>query len=145
MTTRTVSAGDTVTLHYKGTLTDGSEFDNSYEREEPMTVTMGHGQLIPGFESAVQGMTKGETKTFTLESKDAYGDWFPDRKTTMTRDVFPDDLDLNEGSKVPLRAPDGNTFIATVTESTESDVTFDLNHPMAGKDLTFEVNVIHID
>jgi len=145
MTTKTVGAGDTITLHYKGTLTDGSEFDNSYEREEPMTVTMGHGQLIPGFETEVEGMEKGETKTFTLASKDAYGDWFPDRKTTMTRDVFPDDLELNEGTKVPLRAPDGNTFVATVTEASETDVTFDLNHPMAGKDLTFEVNIINID
>jgi len=145
MTIKTVSAGDTVTLHYKGTLTDGTQFDNSYERDEPMTVTVGQGQLIAGFDNAVQGMSEGETKTFTLATADAYGEREEGRTTVLTREAFPDDVELNEGNQIPLRGPDGSTFMATVATMDDTTVTFDLNHPMAGKDLTFEVNVLNID
>jgi peptidylprolyl isomerase len=143
--TKTVSAGDTVTLHYKGTFTDGTQFDSSYEREEPMIVTIGRGQLISGFDNAVHGMTEGETKTFTLAPQDAYGDRQDDRTTILTREVFPEDVELNEGNQIPLRGPDGSSFLATVTATDDTTVTFDLNHPMAGKELTFEVNVVNID
>jgi peptidylprolyl isomerase len=144
MTNKAVSVGDTVTLHYRGTLDDGTEFDSSYERGEPMNVTVGSGNLISGFDSALHGMSQGETKTFTLSPDEAYGDHHPERATTIARTVFPEEVDLSNGSKVPLQGPEGMTFLATVTESTDNEVSFDLNHPMAGKTLTFEVEVLTV-
>ena len=144
-TTKTVTNGDNVTLHYKGTLEDGTEFDSSYERGEPMTVETGQGALIPGFENALIGMSEGETKTVTLAPEEAYGPRHEDRTTSVPREVFPDEIDLTEGAQVPLQAPDGTTFLATVTTSGDTNIDFDLNHPMAGKPLTFEVKVLTIN
>ena len=140
----TVTNGSTVTLHYKGTLNDGTEFDSSYERNEPMTITTGQGNLIAGFETALEGMTAGETKTFTIESADAYGDASPEAFTTLEKTVFPDDFPFETGMTVPLQGPNGQV-IATLTEVTDTEVTCDLNHPLAGKDLTFEVEVLTVE
>ena len=140
----TVTNGSTVTLHYKGTLTDGTQFDSSYERNEPMTITTGQGNLIAGFETALEGMAAGETKTFTIESADAYGDTSPEAFTTLEKTVFPDDFPFETGRTVPLQGPNGQV-IATLTEVTDTEVTCDLNHPLAGKDLTFEVEVLTVE
>ena len=140
----TVQNGSTVTLHYKGTLNDGTTFDSSHERNEPMTVTTGTGNLIAGFETALEGMAAGETKTFTIEASDAYGERNDEAKTTMARTAFPDDFPFEQGMTVPLMGPGGQQVIATLAEVTDTDVTCDLNHPLAGKDLTFEVEVITV-
>jgi len=142
--TKTVEEGNLVTLHYRGTLKDGTEFDSSYGREEPMKVLAGSGQLITGFEKALSGMTEGEKKTFTLAPAEAYGDHDPEAKTTMERNAFPEDFDFTTGMTVPLSGPAGQTFLATITDFDDDTVTADLNHPMAGKDLTFEVEVLEI-
>jgi len=141
----TVETGNTVTLHYKGTLDDGTEFDNSYERGEPIQVITGAGQLIQGFDEALTGMTAGETKTFTLSPEEAYGERDEDATTTLTRDAFPDEFEFTEGMTVPLSGPGGQPFIATITEVKDAEVVADLNHPMAGKNLTFEVEVLTVD
>jgi peptidylprolyl isomerase len=138
----TVEKGTTVTLHYTGTFEDGTVFDSSRERDEPMTVTVGTGDLIEGFDDALQGMTAGESKTFTLEATQAYGDHDPDATTTLDRSVFPGDFVFTEGMKVPLTGPGGQPFLATITEINDNNVVADLNHPMAGKALTFEVEVL---
>ena len=140
----TVQNGSTVTLHYKGTLDDGSEFDNTYQRE-PLIVKTGEGNLIPGFEAALVGMTEGETKTFTIECSEAYGDRNPEAKTVMEKKHFPEDYPIEEGMVIPLMSSEGNHVMATVTEITDTEVTADLNHPLAGQDLTFEIELLTIE
>ena len=140
----TAETGNTVTLHYKGTLDDGSEFDSSYARD-PMQVVVGSGQLISGFDSALVGMTEGQTKTFTLTPDEAYGDTDPDKVADIGKDMFPEDFDFTEGRVVPLMGPGGQQFLATVTSEDDDTVTVDLNHPMAGKSLTFAVEVLTVD
>ena len=144
MTNTTTTEGKTVTLHYKGRLQDGTEFDNSYERGEPITVTVGKGELIEGFDSALQGMEAGETKTFTIAAEEAYGAPDPDAHTVLEKAVFPDDFEFTQGMTVPLTGPGGQPFMAVITEIEDTTVTADLNHPMAGKDLTFEVQVLSV-
>ena len=144
MMSNIIKAGDTVSVHYKGTLQDGTEFDNSYTREEPISFTAGSGQMIKGFDNAVIGMAEGETKTVTFGSDEAYGESDPDRKTELPRDAFPDDFPLEKGNKVPLHAPNGDTLVGTITEATDISVSIDLNHPLAGESLTFEVEVVKV-
>ncbi len=144
MTTTTNTGATTMTLHYHGTLEDGTVFDSSRDRNEPMTVTLGAGQLIAGFETNLDGMTEGDTKTFTLTPEQAYGDVDPNATTTLERSVFPDDFELTQGMTLPLNGPGGQPFLATITEINTTNVTADLNHPMAGKDITFEVEVLTV-
>jgi peptidylprolyl isomerase len=140
----TVKAGDEISVHYRGTLEDGTEFDNSYERAQPVTFTAGVGQMITGCDAAVMGMTEGEVKTVTFGPDEAYGDVDPDRNTEMPRDMFPDDFPLEAGGKVPLQAPTGETLMGTITETSDDSVKIDLNHSLAGKTLTFEVEVVKV-
>ena len=140
----TVQNGSTVTFHYKGTLEDGTQFDSSYDRNEPMTATTGQGNLIAGFETALEGMTEGETKTFTVESSDAYGDRNEEATTTLDKSIFPDDFAFQLGMPLPLMGPDGQQVTAMLSEIQDDTVTADFNHPLAGKDLTFEIEVITV-
>lgn len=142
--TITINPGDTVTLHYKGTLEDGTVFDSSHDRGEPMTVTAGNGQLITGFDTALTGMSEGETKTFTLTPDEAYGPRDENATTTLDKSIFPEDFTFTENMKVPLQGPQGGPILATLTEIADDTVVADLNHPMAGKSLTFEVEVLTI-
>ena len=143
--TNSIENGSTVVLHYRGTFADGTEFDSSHNRGEPMTVAIGTGHLIKGFNDALVGMTEGESKTFTLEPGEAYGDVDPDAKTELSRDIFPDGFDLSEGQTIPLQGPNDQTLLSRVIGYDDSTVTVDLNHPMAGKNLTFDVDVITVD
>ena len=142
-TTTTAKTGDTVSVHYRGTLDDGTEFDSSYDRE-PLTFTIGDGKLLKGFETAVTGMTKGDTTTISLTEDDAYGAHDPDRTTSIERSVFPDDLNLGTGETIPLMAPNGQPVMATVLEATDNEVTFDVNHPLAGKNINFSIELLSI-
>jgi peptidylprolyl isomerase len=144
MKTMTKTTSRTVTLHYEGTLEDGTVFDSSRERGEPMTVTTGAGQLISGFDNALDGMTTGETKTFTLDPEDAYGPRFEDRTTTLNKDVFPEDFTFEENMQIPLQGPQG-PLLSTLLEVTDKEITVDLNHPMAGKTLTFSVEILNVE
>ncbi len=141
----TIKAGDEISVHYRGTLDDGTEFDSSYAREMPISFTAGIGQMVKGFDKAVIGMTEGETKTVTFGPEEGYGAPEPDRKTELPRDAFPDDFPLEEGGKVPLQAPNGETLLGTILETTDASVSIDLNHTLAGKTLTFEVEVIKVN
>ncbi len=139
-----IEQGNIVTLHYKGTLEDGTEFDSSHNRNEPMTVTVGAGQLIEGFDRELSGMSSGETKTFTIAAEDAYGPHFEEATTTLEREVFPGDFEFSEGMIVPLQGPDGEVHRAALSNFTDDTVFADFNHPMAGKDLTFEVEILDV-
>ena len=139
-----VEDGKTVCFHYVGTLEDGTEFDNSRTRGEPLVGHIGQGHLIPGFESALIGMGVGEKKSVLVESKDAYGEYNPDAVQIVPLERFPDDFTPQVGGQVQGESANGQTFNATVSDSTESEVTLDFNHPLAGKHLNFEIEVISI-
>ena len=143
-TLTTATEGTNATVHYKGTLEDGSEFDNSRTRGEPITFTVGSGQMIIGFNNAVNGMTVGETQTVTLTPDQAYGDVNPEAQTTFPKSGFPAELELVEGMPVPLRTPDGRTLMGRLTEQQEDTVTIDLNHPLAGQTLQFEIELVEV-
>jgi|TARA_R110000824_G_scaffold111550_3_gene260143 peptidylprolyl isomerase len=141
----TVDNNQTLTLHYKGTLQDGTVFDNSHERGEPMTIVLGEGRLIPGFEDNVRNLNLGETKTFTIPADEAYGQPNPEARTVMNKEVFPTDFEFGVGTEVPLTDPNGNLVVGKVLETDGTTVTVDLNHPLAGQDLTFEVEIVSGD
>ncbi len=135
--------GDKVKVHYKGTLDDGTVFDSSLEGE-PLEFTIGSGEIIPGFEDEIIGMEEGEKKTFTIPSDKAYGPHRKELMLTVGKDEFPPDINPTVGQQLQLRQPDGQVFYVVVTEVGENTVTLDANHPLAGKDLTFEVELVEI-
>lgn len=136
-------AGDTVRIHYTGTLSDGSTFDSSAGRE-PLEFTLGSGQVIPGFDAAVTGMAVGETKTVDIPSDQAYGAHNPDGKQAIPREMIPDDIELELGTRLQVQTPDGRPVAVTVTELNDTEVVLDANHPLAGQDLTFEIELVEI-
>ena len=135
--------GDTVKVHYTGSLEDGTVFDTSLERE-PLEFTLGQGQLIPGFEQAVIGMKIGESKTVTIPAEQAYGPYNNELISVIDRDNLAEGLDPEVGQQLQTQQPDGQTIIVTVIEVSETSITVDANHPLAGKDLTFEIELIEI-
>ena len=140
-----IKEGHNVKVHYKGTLTDGTEFDNSKNRGTPLEFKVGSGQVISGFDKAVHGMGLGEVKTFTLSSSDAYGDVVPDAIQEAPKSAFPPGFQFKVGETVQGTAPTGQPLMAKIiSESTES-VVLDHNHPLAGEDLTFEIEIIEYD
>lgn len=140
---RTAQSGDTVKVHYTGKLDDGTVFDSSRERD-PLTFTIGEGNLIRGFEDAVVGMGVGEEKTETFPSEMAYGDEAPELLLKVARGEFPSDVEPMAGQMLEIRKPDGRKVPVIVDEVTEESVTLNANHPLAGKDLTFEIRLVEI-
>lgn len=136
-------SGDTVRVHYRGTLPDGTEFDSS-EGREPLEFTVGSGQVIPGFDSAVADLEPGESKTITIPAADAYGEHNPEGVQVFPRDAFPPDADPQVGWAVELEAPDGQRVPAVITEVTDESISLDFNHPLAGKDLTFDITLVEV-
>lgn len=136
--------GDTVQFHYTGTLADGSVFDSSDGRA-PLSFTIGSGQIIPGLERAIEGMEAGEQKTVTIPADQAYGPYQPQGRQSVPRAQIPDHIPLDPGTRLQVQAPDGQPMQVTVAEVTESAVVLDANHPLAGKDLTFAVELVAID
>lgn len=139
----TAKSGDKVRFHYHGTFTDGTTFDSSLERE-PMEVTLGMGQLIPGVDSALIGMAIGGKKKVTVASEQAYGAHQEELMHTAPRDQMPSDLELKVGDMLEMHAPERPPLPVTVVELTEETVTLDANHPLAGKDLIFELELVSI-
>ncbi len=139
----TVENGNTVSVHYTGTLNDGTQFDSSRERE-PLSFLVGDGQVIPGFESAVLGMQEGETKTITILAENAYGPKNDQAVQVVERNRFPNGFEGNVGESVTGQTGEGQAFRATIVSVEENTVTLDFNHPLAGQDLTFEVELVSI-
>jgi len=135
--------GDTVRVHYTGTLKDGKVFDTSTNRE-PLEFTLGEGRIIPGFEQAVIGMSPGETKTAEVPSGEAYGPRHDELTVVMDRTELPSDLEPRIGMQLQGNRHDGTSIVVTVTGISESDVTLDANHPLAGEDLTFDIQLVEI-
>jgi FKBP-type peptidyl-prolyl cis-trans isomerase 2 len=136
--------GTTVSIHYTGTLADGSTFDSS-EGRDPLNFEMGAGQIIPGLEAALSGMTAGEAKTVTIPAAEAYGDHNPQAVQQVPREAVPDHIPLDPGTQLQVQTQDGRALPVVVTEVTEEQVTLDANHPLAGKDLIFAVEVVGVE
>ena len=141
-----VKKGDRVAVHYIATFDDGEQFDSSYDREQSINIVVGEGKLISGFESALEGMEEGQKKSIHLEAVDAYGLRRPEAITEMRKDQFPEEFvdRIQEGSVIPLSTKEfpGQPFPATATEIKEDTIVFDLNHPLAGKNVNFDIEVV---
>ncbi|MDD3433442.1 MAG: peptidylprolyl isomerase [Tepidiphilus sp.] len=136
-------AGDTVQVHYTGKFDDGSVFDSSAGRE-PLEFTVGSGQVIPGFEQAVEGMAVGQTKTVTIPAAEAYGDRVAEAVLQVPREQLPPDLEPEVGQRLVMQSRDGRQIPIVVVEVTEDSITIDANHPLAGRDLTFEIELVSV-
>ncbi|CAM4306350.1 FKBP-type peptidyl-prolyl cis-trans isomerase [Palleronia rufa] len=135
--------GDTVRMHYTGSLADGTEFDSSAGRD-PLEFRLGSGQIIPGLDAGVTGMEVGDTKTVVIEPSDAYGDRDPARVQAVPREQIPDHIPVEPGTQLQMQTPDGQTMPVMVAEADQSQVTLDANHPLAGQQLTFDVELVEI-
>ena len=135
--------GDKVKVHYSGKLADGTQFDTS-ANQEPLEFTVGAGEVIAGCEEAVVGMNPGDTKTATINADEAYGDYDDELILEVERDQFPPEITPEVGQRLQLHQPDGEVFGAVVTAVDDQTVTLDANHPLAGQDLTFEIELVEI-
>lgn len=135
--------GNTVQIHYTGKLDDGTVFDSS-EGGEPLTFTLGAGEVIPGFESAVIGMSVGSSKTERIEAEQAYGERMEEMVLSVPRSDIPDDMNPEVGMMVGIPTESGDHMPAQIVEVTETVVTIDANHPLAGQALTFEIELVSI-
>jgi len=134
--------GDTVRVHYTGTLEDGQEFDSS-RGLDPLTFTIGAGSVIQGFDDAVTGMSEGDEKRVTIPAEDAYGPRRDELTLRLPRAELPPDLELEEGSQLRMEQGD-QSVVVTVRALDDETVTLDANHPLAGEALTFDLRLIEI-
>lgn len=139
----TVQNGLFVSVDYKGTLKSGEVFDSS-EGGQPLEVHIGSGQMIQGFESALMGMALNEKKTFTLEPDEAYGHRNDELMHTFSRSEVPPDANPQAGQTIVLTAQDGRQIPAVIAEANDEKVVVDLNHPLAGQPLTFDIEIVGI-
>ncbi len=135
--------GDTVKIHYTGTLDDGTEFDSSSGRE-PFEFTLGGGQVIAGFDSAVDGMAAGDSKTVTIPAGEAYGERHDQLVQQVPRSSLPDDMKPEVGMQLKSRSTEGQAMNLVVTEVDDESITVDSNHPLAGQALTFAIELVEI-
>jgi peptidylprolyl isomerase len=138
-----VKNGNTVKVHYTGKFDDGTIFDSS-DNHGPLEFTLGEGRIIPGFEQAIIGMEPSETKTVKIPFDKAYGPYHEEMVMVVERNQFPPHLNPEVGRKLQIPKADGQTIIFTVIDASESNVTLDANHPLAGKDLTFYIQLMEI-
>ncbi len=139
----TVKNGDTVQIHYTGTLADGTVFDSSQGRD-PLEFEVGSGMVIPGLDVAIPGMTVGDKKIVEIPCDQAYGQFNPDNQQAVPRDQFPDDIPMEIGTQLQMQTPDGRAMMVTIAEVADTEVTLDANHALAGKDLTFDVEMVAV-
>jgi FKBP-type peptidyl-prolyl cis-trans isomerase 2 len=140
-----VEKGNKIKVHYTGTLNDGNKFDSSHDRGDTLNFEVGAGQMIKGFDAAVLGMETGETKKINLKPTDAYGDINPKALTEVPTQSFPTDFNPKVDEMVQGSTIDGKPVIAKVKELKESTIVLDLNHPLAGQELNFEIELVEIE
>ena len=136
-------SGDTVRIHYTGTLDDGTQFDSSDGRD-PLEFALGGGQVIPGFDSAVDGMTAGESKSVTIPPGEAYGQRHEQLVQQVPKTTFPEDMEPAVGMHLQSQGPDGQVINLVVKEVVDDTITVDANHPLAGQALTFAIELVEI-
>ena len=138
------NAGKTVSVHYTGTLDDGTKFDSSYDRNTPLTFKCMTGQMIPGFDKAVKDMEVGQTVNVHIPCAEAYGERREDMVQKVPLANIPNADQLPVGERIILQTADGQPFQALVADMDDTYVTFDLNSEMAGKDLNFEITLVEV-
>nr|WP_321498565.1 peptidylprolyl isomerase [uncultured Methanolobus sp.] len=137
-----IKDGDTIKISYTGTLDDGTVFDSSENHDAPLEFKVGSGQVISGFDEAVKGMEVGEEKTFRIEAADAYGEPNPAMMQTVPRSMLQCDTEITAGTTIVVGTADGQQMPARISEVTDETLTLDMNHPLAGKALTFSIKVV---
>ncbi|WP_394691105.1 peptidylprolyl isomerase [Hoeflea sp.] len=135
--------GDTVRINYTGKLTDGTQFDSS-EGREPLEFQLGSGQIISGLDREVEGMKVGDKQTVTIQAEEAYGAHDPAKVQQVPREALPPELEPREGMQLQAQTPQGGQVMLVVTSVGEQEVTVDGNHPLAGQDLVFEIEMLEI-
>ena len=136
-------SGDTIKVHYTGRLDDGRVFDSSKQRE-PLELTVGEAEVIPGFEQALTQMQPGEAKTVTVPAEQAYGPRRPDLVLAVDRAELPEHIQPTVGQKLKVQDNDGRVTEVRVADVSDEQVTLDANHPLAGQNLTFELELVEI-
>ena len=136
-------SGDTVKIHYTGTLDDGNQFDSSAGRD-PLEFTVGSGQVIPGFEKAVEGLAVGDTKKINIPAEEAYGPRHEQMIQEVPKSALPDDLEPEVGMGLQAQGPDGQVMDLTITAVEDDAITVDGNHPLAGQALNFDLELVEI-
>ena len=139
-----VEAGQTVNVHYVGTFDDGAEFDSSRGRNQTLTFQVGSGQMVSGFDAALVGMEVGEKKNIHLSPAEAYGDINPDAVQTVPLTAFPEDFKPVANATVYGQNESGQKILARVKDFDTHTATLDLNHPLAGKSLNFEIELVSV-
>ncbi len=137
-------SGDTIRIHYTGTLKSGDVFDSSLGRD-PLEFTLGSGMIIKGLDDAIQGMIVGEKKIAEIACADAYGPINPAARQPVPRSEFPDDIPTEKGTQLQMQTPDGQVVPVTIVDANETEITLDANHSLAGQDLIFDFEIIAID
>jgi len=138
-----VKAGDKVRIHYTGTLADGTTFDSSQGRD-PLEFTVGSGQIISGLDREVEGMKVGDKQTVTVPAEEAYGAHDPAKVQQVPRSALPPELEPQEGMQLQAQTPQGGQVALMITSVGEQEITVDANHPLAGKDLVFDIEMVEI-
>ncbi|MEL6605650.1 MAG: peptidylprolyl isomerase [Cyanobacteria bacterium J06614_10] len=140
---RQAKSGDTVRVHYTGTLNNGQVFDSSKGRA-PLEFTLGTGMVIPGFEAAIDGLAQGDTIKTTIPVDQAYGPYNKEMVAEIEKQNIPADFELETGQRLQMQVPGGEAMSVTITDIQGDMVTLDGNHPLAGQDLTFELELVEI-
>ncbi|MCP5061410.1 MAG: peptidylprolyl isomerase [Ignavibacteriae bacterium] len=139
-----IKVGDKIKLHYEGSFEDGSIFDSSIERE-PLTVTAGNGEVIKGFDDALIGMEVKQKKKVNINSDNAYGPIQKELIVEIARNKLPEDMNLNIGQQLQIPIEDGNNIVVTIKEISDEKILLDGNHPLAGRNLIFNIEIIEIE
>ncbi|CAG1066553.1 FKBP-type peptidyl-prolyl cis-trans isomerase SlyD [uncultured bacterium] len=135
--------GDLVKVHYTGTLEDGSTFDSSADRD-PLQFVIGEGMLIPAFEQAIVGMLPGDSRSVHIPADDAYGPYMDELILEVDKNQIPESLNPEEGMQLQITQDDGSSTVVKVVKLTDEKVYLDANHPLAGKDLNFNIELVDI-
>jgi peptidylprolyl isomerase len=136
-------AGDTVRIHYSGTLDDGTQFDTS-EGSDPLEFAVGSGMVIAGFDKAVEGMAVGESKSVKIPPEEAYGPRHDQLVQEVPKTALPDDIATAVGMQLQGKSADGQVMNLVVTDVKDEEITVDANHPLAGEELTFDIELVEI-
>ena len=144
-TGQAVEAGNNVSVHYIGRLNDGTEFDSSRGRNTTLSFEVGSTQVIEGFSNAVLGMEVGQTREVSIPPENAYGMPIDEAVQKMSRTIFPEGFELIVGTTIKGKNGAGQDVLAKILEYTDNEVTLDMNHPLAGQTLNFEIELVSID